>query len=265
MWLLLFDLASELEEIKALKDAPEQWHWLQQQCPAKYVPRHRKCLWKCKSTGNQVEKCCMSANCNQSNSDPNSKAITRWHFVHRAHTRNLCRSRTVMVGAHEDRRWEKCDTSVLSILPSKVKQTGKKDNVNTWASRVTIGTTDLWKTVVFAAWILTLPCSRTKRVPTVLPCWTTVSPAKSKRRSLENDSCDHKNCYDIQSQLGNLFNFLNPLPWVWHSMAGHIIYEAQIAAVKEIQPVKRAELKEERCENPVWPTKGDVIGLELPV
>lgn len=48
-------------------------------------------------------------------------------------------------------------------------------------------------------------------------------------------------------------------------MAGHIIYEAQIAAVKEIQPVKRAELKEERCENLVWPTKADVIGLELPV
>ena len=96
--------ASELEEIKALKDAPEQWHWLQQQCPAKYVPRHCKCLWKCISTGNQVEKCCMSAKCNQSNSDPHSKAITRWHFVHRSHTRNLCRSRTVMVGAHEDGR-----------------------------------------------------------------------------------------------------------------------------------------------------------------
>lgn len=96
--------ASELEEIKALKDAPEQWHSLQQQCPAKYVPRHCKCLWKCKSTGNQVEKCCMSANRNQSNSDPNSKAITRWHFVHRSHTRNLCRPRTVMVGAHEDGR-----------------------------------------------------------------------------------------------------------------------------------------------------------------
>lgn len=27
-------------------------------------------------------------------------------------------------------------------------------------------------------------------------------------------------------------------------MAGHIIYEAQIAAVKEIQPAKRAELCE---------------------
>ncbi len=60
-------------------------------------------------------------------------------------------------------------------------------------------------------------------------------------------------------------------------MASHIIYEAQIAAVKEIQPVKPVKLcgavEWERCENLVWPTlknsgwntlfhKGDDVGLE---
>ncbi len=204
MSLLPSDLASELQAIKAVKDAPEQWHWLQQQCPAKYVPRHCKCLWKYKGTGNQVRKCCIPANCNQSNSDPNSKAITRWHFVHRAHTGNLYRSRMVMVGAHEDGRNVTHWFWSIFAKQRKTKQTL---------------TSDLWKTVVFAdAWILTLPCSRTKRVPTVLPCWTTVSPAKSKRRSLSKSGrCQRMTLLttkivDIQSQLGNLFNCPNPLP-----------------------------------------------------
>mmetsp|Transcript_13054 Transcript_13054/g.31028 ORF Transcript_13054/g.31028 Transcript_13054/m.31028 type:complete len:286 (+) Transcript_13054:2110-2967(+) len=34
-----------------------------------------------------------------------------------------------------------------------------------------------------AIWMLTRPCSSTKRVPAVPPCCTTVSPAKSRRRS----------------------------------------------------------------------------------
>ena len=133
---------------------------------------------------------------NCSSSEPNSKAIARRHFVHCAHARNLCSSHTV--GAHFQTCVKMRENVTHEFYQFCLKQQAKTSTRGPRGhhkSHQQVFTSDLCKTSYFFladAWILNLPCSRMKRVAAVLPCWTTVSPAKSKCRSsakLENVSC----------------------------------------------------------------------------
>ena len=113
---------------------------------------------------------------NCSSSEPNSKAIARRHFVHCAHARNLCSSH--MVGAHFQTcvKMRENVTHEFHQFCQTTKKTSTRGPHGHHKSHQQVCTSDLCKTSFFFfadAWILTLPCSRMKRVAAVLPCWTT--------------------------------------------------------------------------------------------